>query len=156
MEVRIKRVDELYDKVANKRKFVATTEVLREGQQIEDQVIRRVPNDPIFVRSIYKEYLSLLGDRAKDPADFERLVGKSRTAAEAQLNKGHGDQTLESETPFDEFSNTLYKRIIDYMAEEKNTLEEDARAIGVSVPRGADTQVSPSAERIVEDKLNSP
>ena len=159
LKSRIDRVKALQDRVANKRKFVATTEVQREGEVLQDQVIRRVPNDPIFVRSVYKEYLSLLGDLARSPAGYREYVGRDREAVEGSagvLEKGHGDETLEEPSSFDEFSEDLYKRIIDYLSDEKNTLDEDARAIGVSAARGADTQVSSTDEEIVDDKLPDP
>ena len=156
LKSRIDRVKALQDRVANKRKFVATTEVQREGEVLQDQVIRRVPNDPIFVRSVYKEYLSLLGDLTRSPAGYREYVGRDREAVEGSagvLEKGHGDETLEEPSSFDEFSEDLYKRIIDYLSDEKNTLDEDARAIGVSAARGADTQVSSTDEKIVDDLL---
>lgn len=35
------------------------------------------------------------------------------------LEKGHGDETLGEPSSFDKFSEDLYKRIIDYLSDEK-------------------------------------
>jgi len=149
---RIKRADELYDKVTSKRKFMAATMEQKLEDQLGGLAASRAINDPIFVRSVYKDYLSLLGDLSEE--EFKEKVGATKEQAKDAFEVGQPDTVMEkaSRSPFDQFADTLYENIIDYLSEERNNLEDTAVKLGVStIPSDAGATVSPEKEDKAKD-----
>jgi len=149
---RIKRADELYDKVTSKRKFMAATMEQKLEDQLGGLAAARAINDPIFVRSVYKDYLSLLGDLSEE--EFKEKVGVTKDQAKNTFEVGQPDTVMEkaSRSPFDQFADTLYQNIIDYLSEERDNLEDTAVKLGVStIPSDAGATVSPEKEDKAKD-----
>jgi len=150
---RIKRADELYDKVTSKRKFMAATMEQKLEDQIQGLAAARAINDPIFVRSVYKDYLSLLGDLSEE--EFKEKVGVTKDQAKNTFEVGQPDTVMAAgagRSPFDQFADTLYENIIDYLSEERDNLEDTAVKLGVStIPSDAGATVSPEKEGKAKD-----
>ena len=150
---RIKRADELYDKVTSKRRFIAATMEQKLEDQIQGLAAARAINDPIFVRSVYKDYLSLLGDLSEE--EFKEKVGVTKDQAKNTFEVGQPDTVMAAgagRSPFDQFADTLYENIIDYLSEERDNLEDTAVKLGVStIPSDAGATVSPEKEGKAKD-----
>ena len=150
---RIKRADELYDKVTSKRRFIAATMEQKLEDQIQGLAAARAINDPIFVRSVYKDYLSLLGDLSEE--EFKEKVGVTKDQAKNTFEVGQPDTVMAAgagRSPFDQFADTLYENIIDYLSEERDNLEDTAVKLGVStIPSDAGATVNPEKEDKAKD-----